>query len=83
MPAPTPWSEPAQRAPRETDDELVERDGHAGSNDSEAWAVRSWERSLLLYTTRVGVWATVTGVNEIFAAFSVREADRQLKRIIE
>ena len=47
-----------------------------------AWAVRSWERSLLLYTTRAGVWATFTGVNEIFAAFSVRESDRQVERII-
>lgn len=38
------------------------------------WAVRSWERSLLTLVTLVGVWAVFHGVNEIFAAFSVRQA---------
>jgi uncharacterized membrane protein HdeD (DUF308 family) len=47
------------------------------------WAVRSWERSLLTFVTLVGVWAIVIGVNEIFAAFSVREAGKQAERVIE
>jgi uncharacterized membrane protein HdeD (DUF308 family) len=46
------------------------------------WAVRSWERSLLTFMTLVGAWAIVTGVNEIFAAFSLREAGKQAERII-
>ena len=40
------------------------------------WAVRSWERSLLTLMTLVGVWAIFYGVNEIFAAFTLREAGR-------
>jgi uncharacterized membrane protein HdeD (DUF308 family) len=46
------------------------------------WAVRSWERSLLTFVTLVGVWAIFTGVNEIFAAFSLRETGKEAKRII-
>ena len=41
------------------------------------WAVRSWERSLLTFVTLVGVWAIFTGVNEIFAAFSLREVGKR------
>lgn len=47
------------------------------------WAVRSWERSLLTFVTLVGVWAIFTGVNEIFAAFSIREAGKEAERVIE
>jgi uncharacterized membrane protein HdeD (DUF308 family) len=47
------------------------------------WAVRSWERSLLTFVTLVGVWAIVLGVNEIFAAFSLREAGKRLERAID
>ena len=47
------------------------------------WAVRSWERSLLTFVTLVGVWAIVLGVNEIFAAFSLREAGKQAERVID
>jgi uncharacterized membrane protein HdeD (DUF308 family) len=43
--------------------------------------VRSWERSLLTLVTLVGVWAIVYGVNEIFAAFTLREAGKQAKRL--
>jgi uncharacterized membrane protein HdeD (DUF308 family) len=45
------------------------------------WAVRSWQRSLLTLVTLVGVWAIVHGVNEIFAAFSVRETGRRAERL--
>ncbi len=45
------------------------------------WAVRSWERSLLTLMTLVGVWAIVYGVNEIFAAFTLREAGKEMKRV--
>jgi uncharacterized membrane protein HdeD (DUF308 family) len=47
------------------------------------WAIRSWERSLLTFVTLVGVWAIVLGVNEIFAAFSLREAGKRLERAID
>jgi uncharacterized membrane protein HdeD (DUF308 family) len=47
------------------------------------WAVRSWERSLLTLLTLVGVWAIVVGVNEIFAAFTLREAGKQVKRLAD
>ena len=47
------------------------------------WAVRSWERSLLTFVTLVGVWAIVLGVNEIFAAFSLRDAGKRLERAID
>jgi uncharacterized membrane protein HdeD (DUF308 family) len=46
------------------------------------WAVRSWERSLLTFMTLVGVWAIVIGVNEIFAAFSLRETGKEAERIL-
>jgi uncharacterized membrane protein HdeD (DUF308 family) len=46
------------------------------------WAVRSWQRSLLTLVTLVGVWAIVHGVNEIFAAFSVRETGRRAGRLV-
>jgi len=45
------------------------------------WAVRSWERSLLTLMTLVGVWAIVFGVNEIFAAFTLREAGKRMERV--
>ncbi len=45
------------------------------------WAVRSWERSLLTLMTLVGVWAIVYGVNQIFAAFTLREAGKQMERL--
>jgi uncharacterized membrane protein HdeD (DUF308 family) len=41
------------------------------------WAVRSWQRSLLTLVTLVGVWAIFHGVNEIFAAFTLREAGKR------
>jgi uncharacterized membrane protein HdeD (DUF308 family) len=47
------------------------------------WAVRSWERSLLTFVTLVGVWAIVIGVNEIFAAFSLREAGKEAERMLD
>ena len=47
------------------------------------WAVRSWERSLLTFMTLVGVWAIINGVNEVFAAFSLREVGKQVERIVE
>jgi uncharacterized membrane protein HdeD (DUF308 family) len=46
------------------------------------WAVHSWQRSLLTLVTLVGVWAIVHGVNEIFAAFAVREIGRTTERFI-
>jgi len=45
-------------------------------------AVRSWQRSLFTLVTLVGVWAIVHGVNEIFAAFSVRETGRRAERLV-
>ena len=45
------------------------------------WAARSWERSLLTLVTVVGVWAIFYGVNEIFAAFALREAGKQAERL--
>jgi uncharacterized membrane protein HdeD (DUF308 family) len=41
------------------------------------WAVRSWERSLLTMMTLVGVWAIVFGLNQTFAAFTLRAAGKQ------
>jgi uncharacterized membrane protein HdeD (DUF308 family) len=41
------------------------------------WAARSWERSVFTLITLVGAWAIFHGVNEIFAAFSVRETGRR------
>ena len=47
------------------------------------WAIRSWQRSLLTLVALVGVWAIVVGVNEIFAAFSLREAGKRSERAID
>lgn len=46
------------------------------------WAVHSWQRSLFTLVTLVGVWAVFHGVNEIFAAFSVREVGRRTEELI-
>ncbi len=46
------------------------------------WAVHSWQRSLITLVTLVGVWAIVHGVNEIFAAFSVRQIGRQAEQLV-
>jgi uncharacterized membrane protein HdeD (DUF308 family) len=46
------------------------------------WAIRSFERSLLTFMTLVGAWAIFIGVNEIFAAFSLRETGKQAERIL-
>jgi uncharacterized membrane protein HdeD (DUF308 family) len=46
------------------------------------WAVRSWERSLLTLVVLVGIWAIVHGVSQIFGAFSLREAGRQVERAV-
>jgi uncharacterized membrane protein HdeD (DUF308 family) len=46
------------------------------------WAVRSWQRSLLTLMTLVGVWAIVYGVNQIFAAFTLREAGKWAERLV-
>ena len=45
------------------------------------WLVPSWERSLLAFVTLVGMWAIVYGVNEIFAAFTLREAGKRVERL--
>ena len=47
------------------------------------WAARSWERSLLTLVTLVGVWAIFFGVNQIFAAFTLRDAGKQAKRLAD
>ena len=47
-----------------------------------AWAARSWERSLVTLVTLVGVWAIVHGVNEIFAAFTLREAGKRADQLV-
>lgn len=47
------------------------------------WAVHSWQRSLWTLVTLVGVWAIAHGVNEIFAAFAVRQVGRQVERLID
>jgi uncharacterized membrane protein HdeD (DUF308 family) len=46
------------------------------------WAVHSWQRSLVTLVTLVGVWAIFHGVNEIFAAFSVRQAGKDAERLV-
>jgi uncharacterized membrane protein HdeD (DUF308 family) len=45
------------------------------------WAVHSWQRSLVTLVTLVGVWAIFHGVNEIFAAFSVRQVGRRAEQL--
>jgi uncharacterized membrane protein HdeD (DUF308 family) len=47
------------------------------------WAVRSWQRSLVTLVTLVGVWAIVHGVNEIFAAFSIRQAGKDAEHLVD
>ena len=42
--------------------------------------MRSSERSLVTLVTLVGVWAIFHGVNEIFAAFTLREVGEEAKR---
>jgi uncharacterized membrane protein HdeD (DUF308 family) len=46
------------------------------------WAARSFERSLLTLVTLVGVWAIFHGVNEIFAAFTLREGGKQVEQLV-
>ena len=46
------------------------------------WAIRSYQRSLLTLLTLVGVWAIFHGVNEIFAAFSLRETGKRVDRLV-
>jgi uncharacterized membrane protein HdeD (DUF308 family) len=46
------------------------------------WAVHSWQRSLFTLLTLVGVWAIFHGVNEIFAAFTLREAGKRASRLL-
>jgi uncharacterized membrane protein HdeD (DUF308 family) len=46
------------------------------------WAVHSWQRSLFTLVTLVGVWAIFHGVNEIFAAFTVREIGRRAEQLV-
>lgn len=45
------------------------------------WAVRSWERSLVVLVTLVGTWAIFYGVSEIFAAFSLRRAAKRVEQM--
>ncbi len=47
------------------------------------WAIRSWQRSVLTLVTLVGVWAIFHGVNEIFAAFSLREATKRVRQLVD
>jgi uncharacterized membrane protein HdeD (DUF308 family) len=46
------------------------------------WAVGAWQRSLLALVTLVGVWAIVHGVNEIFAAFDLREVGKRVEQSV-
>ncbi len=46
------------------------------------WAIRSYQRSLLTLVTLVGVWAIFHGVNEIFAAFTLREGGKRVQRLV-
>jgi uncharacterized membrane protein HdeD (DUF308 family) len=46
------------------------------------WAVRSFERSLVTLVTLVGVWAIFHGVNQIFAAFTLRHTANKAKRLV-
>jgi uncharacterized membrane protein HdeD (DUF308 family) len=46
------------------------------------WAVHSWQRSLFTLLTLVGVWAVFHGVNEIFAAFTLREAGKRVGQLL-
>jgi uncharacterized membrane protein HdeD (DUF308 family) len=46
------------------------------------WAARSWEHSLVTLVTLVGVWAICRGVNEIFAAFTLRQVGKQAEQLV-
>ena len=46
------------------------------------WAARSWEHSLVTLVTLVGVWAICRGVNEIFAAFTLRQVGKQAEQMV-
>jgi uncharacterized membrane protein HdeD (DUF308 family) len=46
------------------------------------WALRSWERSLLVLVTLVGVWAIFHGLSQIFGAFTLKEAGKQAGRAV-
>ena len=46
------------------------------------WAVHSWQRSVFTLLTLVGVWAVFHGVNEIFAAFTLREAGKRAEQLV-
>jgi uncharacterized membrane protein HdeD (DUF308 family) len=46
------------------------------------WAIRSYQRSLLALVTLVGVWAIFHGVNEIFAAFTLREGAKRVEQFV-
>jgi len=46
------------------------------------WAVRSWEQAVFTLVALVGIWAIFHGVNEIFAAFAVRQVGRQAERLL-
>jgi uncharacterized membrane protein HdeD (DUF308 family) len=46
------------------------------------WAAHSWQRSLWTLVTLVGVWAVFHGVNEIFAAFAVRQTGRRAEQLV-
>ena len=47
-----------------------------------AWALRSWQQSLLTLVTLVGAWAIFHGVNEMFAAFTLRDAGKRAQRVV-
>jgi uncharacterized membrane protein HdeD (DUF308 family) len=46
------------------------------------WAARSWEHSLVTLVTLVGVWAICRGVNEIFAAFTLRQVGKRAEQLV-
>ena len=46
------------------------------------WAARSWQHSLVTLVTLVGVWAICRGVNEIFAAFTLRQVGKQAEQLV-
>jgi len=46
------------------------------------WAARSWEHSLVTLLTLVGVWAICRGVNEIFAAFTLRQVGKDAEKLV-
>ena len=46
------------------------------------WAARSWEHSVVMLVTLVGVWAICRGVNEIFAASTLRQVGKQAGQLV-